>query len=63
MSPETLARIFERYWQPAGSAHSGLGLGLYIAKGIVEAHGGGLRAESTLGEGSTFYCTIPDADG
>jgi CheY-like chemotaxis protein len=59
MSPETLARIFERYWQPAGSTHSGLGLGLYIAKGIVEAHGGGLRAESTLGEGSTFSLYVP----
>lgn len=61
MTPATLARIFGRFWQPAGSAHSGLGLGLYIAKGIVEAHGGSLRAESTVGEGSTFYCFIPDA--
>lgn len=60
MSPETLSKIFERFWQPAGSAHTGLGLGLYIARGIVEAHGGGLRAESILGEGSTFYCYIPD---
>jgi signal transduction histidine kinase len=60
MTPETLSKIFERFWQPAGSSHTGLGLGLYIAKGIVEAHGGGLRAESILGEGSTFYCYIPD---
>jgi signal transduction histidine kinase len=60
MSAETLSKIFERFWQPAGSSHTGLGLGLYIAKGIVEAHGGGLRAESILGEGSTFYCYIPD---
>ena len=61
MSAATLARIFERFWQPVGSARSGLGLGLYIAKAIIEAHGGSLSVESTLGQGSSFTCSIPDA--
>lgn len=60
MASVTLSKIFDRFWQPAENTHTGLGLGLYIAKGIVEAHGGSIRAESTLGEGSTFYCFIPD---
>lgn len=42
------------------SKHSeGLGLGLPIAKAIVEAHGGQIRAESTQGEGSIFFITLP----
>jgi signal transduction histidine kinase len=60
MASMTLSKIFDRFWQPADTHHTGLGLGLYIAKGIVEAHGGTIRAESTVGEGSTFYCFIPD---
>ena len=42
-----------------GSGIAGLGLGLYIAKGVVEAHGGRLRAESTPGETTTFRLTLP----
>lgn len=62
--PEDLLQaIFERFWQAAGEEQRrGLGLGLYIAKSIVEAQGGRIWAESRMGEGSTFHFTLP-ADG
>jgi signal transduction histidine kinase len=50
--------VFERFWQVGVNDRRGLGLGLYIARGIVEAHGGTIWAESALGEGSTFYFTL-----
>jgi signal transduction histidine kinase len=50
--------VFERFWQVGANDRRGLGLGLYIARGIVEAHGGTIRAESTLGEGTTFHVTL-----
>ena len=56
--PEELDTIFERHRQ-VGTDRTGLGLGLYIARRIVEAHGGRLWAESTLGQGSTFLFTVP----
>ena len=55
---EDLAHVFDWFWRsPAGRDGAGLGLG--IAKGLIEAHGGHLRAESTLGVGSTFWFTLP----
>ena len=59
MSEEDLDRVFEPYWQARRTASLGAGLGLKIAKGIVEAHGGRIWAESALGEGTTFYFTLP----
>jgi signal transduction histidine kinase len=56
---EQLARLFERFWQARGTDRRGLGLGLPIAKGIAEAHGGRLWVESTLGSGSTFHFAMP----
>lgn len=56
---ESLPHIFDRYWQAQKTTRHGLGLGLAIAKGIVEAHGGKIWAVSRLGEGSTFYFTLP----
>ena len=57
--PDNLPHIFERFWQADRSSTSGAGLGLQIAKGIVEAHGGRIWVESTLGQGTTFHVTIP----
>ena len=55
---ELLPHLFERFWQAKGSGE-GAGLGLPIAKGIVEAHGGRIRVESQPGQGSTFSFSLP----
>jgi len=58
---EHQARIFDRYWQAPDTARLGAGLGLFIAKAIVDAHGGAISLESEPGAGSTFSFTIPVA--
>lgn len=63
VDPAHLSQIFERYYQAPTRERSGVGLGLFIAKGIVTAHGGQIWAESTPGEGSSFYFTLPLAEG
>jgi PAS domain S-box-containing protein len=58
ISPEALPRVFERYWQARRIGFEGVGLGLSIAKGVVDAHGGRIWAESRPGHGSTFFFTL-----
>jgi PAS domain S-box-containing protein len=60
ISNEHLPNIFDRFWQSTQSTirSRGAGLGLPIARGIVQAHGGRLWAESAFGKGSTFYFTL-----
>ena len=58
---EHLPHIFERYYRGDGSRSGpGAGLGLPLVQGIVEAHGGEITVDSSLGQGSTFSFTLPD---
>jgi signal transduction histidine kinase/FixJ family two-component response regulator len=57
----SLERLFDRFWQGERDLRNGAGLGLFIAKGIVEAHGGRLTVESTEGSGATFRFSVPIA--
>lgn len=61
---EVSEHVFERYWRGRERDYTkGVGLGLFIAKGIVDAHGGRIWLESVLGRGTTFYFTLPLAPG
>ena len=57
ISADDLPRIFDRFYK--GIDSSGSGLGLTIARGLVEAHGGRIRAESQLGAGTTIVFSLP----
>ena len=57
--PEQLPHIFTRFWQGGARDRRGIGLGLSIARAIVEAHAGRIWVESEPGQGTTFYFTLP----
>jgi len=59
IAPEKIKTIFERFSQIHNQDRRGIGLGLYIAKMMVEEHSGRIWVESKLGEGSTFHFTLP----
>ncbi|HVK76762.1 MAG TPA: HAMP domain-containing sensor histidine kinase, partial [Kofleriaceae bacterium] len=61
IAADHLETIFDRFQQIERADHTGLGLGLYISRRIVAAHGGRIWAESQPGVGSTFHVVLPDA--
>jgi PAS domain S-box-containing protein len=62
IAPDQLPRVFDRYWQSSRTDRQGAGLGLAIAKGIVETHGGKIWIESKPGEGTTASFTLPTSE-
>jgi len=61
IAPADIDHLFDDFWQARRNDHRGVGLGLAIAKGLVEAHGGRIWCDSAPGRGSTFSFTLPRA--
>jgi signal transduction histidine kinase len=59
IAPEDIAHVFDWFWRTSDGDAPGAGLGLAIAKGLVEAHQSHLHVESVLGRGTTFWFTLP----
>jgi signal transduction histidine kinase len=60
IAPDNIPHLFDRFWQAHESGRGGAGLGLVIAHGIAEGHGGRIEVESQPGRGSTFTIVLPD---
>lgn len=61
LEPEHTSHVFDRFWKREANGQAGTGLGLFIAKNIVAAHGGDIWVEGKKGSGATFAFTIPAA--
>jgi len=61
IAPQHQAGLFEKFFRVPGSPEGGSGLGLFIAKGLVQAHGGNIGVDSAVGRGTTFWFTVPVA--
>lgn len=59
IAEEHLPHLFKRYWRARDGAYKGTGLGLFITKSIIEAHGGGIEVASRPGEGASFTIELP----
>ena len=59
ISKEHQAGLFEKFFRVPGSPEGGSGLGLFIARGVVQAHGGEIGIDSAPGQGATFWFTVP----
>jgi signal transduction histidine kinase/DNA-binding response OmpR family regulator len=59
--PDQIPHIFGRFWQASDADRRGIGLGLSIVRGLIDAHGGRVWVESDVGVGSRFYFTLPVA--
>jgi PAS domain S-box-containing protein len=59
IAPEAAKRVFRQFWRGHGNRRSGTGLGLYIVKGLVEAHGGTIAVQRAPGGGAEFRFTVP----
>ncbi len=59
IAAEHLPHLFDRFWRVRGRKRDGTGLGLWIVKGLVEAHGGEVSVETGVGAGSRFSFTVP----
>ncbi|HXU73649.1 MAG TPA: ATP-binding protein [Polyangia bacterium] len=59
IAAEHVPHLFDRFWRVRGPRRDGTGLGLWIVKGLVEAHGGQVAVDTTVGAGSVFSFTLP----
>jgi signal transduction histidine kinase len=59
IDPKVVPHVFDRFWQGPKDKRKGVGLGLSIARGLVEAQGGTMWVESEVGQGTAFYFSLP----